>query len=64
MVDGECREQRSSARAEMTYWEYEEAVRRFQGLLVRLGVEDALRKAGAQSGDTVRIGEYEMEWLD
>lgn len=50
--------------AEMTYWEYEEAVRRFQGLLVRLGVEDALRKAGAQSGDTVRIGEYEMEWLD
>ena len=50
--------------AEMTYWEYEEAVRRFQGLLVRLGVEDALRQAGAQSGDTVRIGEYEMEWLD
>jgi GTP-binding protein len=50
--------------AEMTYWEYEEAVRRFQGLLVRLGVEDALRQAGAQSGDTVRIGEYELEWLD
>ena len=50
--------------AEMTYWEYEEAVRRFQGLLVRLGVEDALRKAGAQSGDTVRIGKHELEWLD
>jgi len=50
--------------AEMTYWEYEEAVRRFQGLLVRLGVEDALRQAGAQSGDTIRIGEYELEWLD
>jgi len=50
--------------AEMTYWEYEEAVRRFQGLLVRLGVEDALRKDGAQSGDTVRIGKHELEWLD
>ncbi len=50
--------------AEMTYWEYDEAVRRFQGLLVRLGVEDALRQAGAQSGDTVCIGEHELEWLD
>lgn len=50
--------------AEMTYWEYDEAVRRFQRLLVRLGVEDALRQAGAQSGDTVHIGEHELEWLD
>ena len=50
--------------AEMTYWEYDEAVRRFQGLLARLGVEDTLREAGAQSGDTVRIGEHELEWLD
>jgi GTP-binding protein len=50
--------------AEMTYWEYDEAVRRFQGLLSRLGIEDALREAGARSGDTVHIGEYELEWLD
>ena len=50
--------------AHMTYWEYDEAVRRFQRLLERMGVEDALRQAGAKSGDTVRIGEYELEWLD
>jgi GTP-binding protein len=50
--------------AEMTYWEYDEAVRRYQGLLARLGVEDALRAAGARSGDTVHIGEYELEWLE
>jgi GTP-binding protein len=50
--------------AEMTYWEYDEAVRRFQRLLVRLGAEEALRQAGVQMGDTVRIGEYELEWQD
>ncbi len=50
--------------AAMTYWEYEEAVRRFQRLLVRLGVEDALREAGIRSGDTVRIREHELEWED
>lgn len=48
--------------ADMTYWEYDEAVRRFQGLLEHLGVEEALRTAGVEPGDTVRIGEYELEW--
>jgi GTPase len=50
--------------AAMTYWEYDEAVRRFQRILERLGVDDALQRAGAQQGDTVRIGEYELEWQD
>jgi GTP-binding protein len=50
--------------AEMTYWEYDEAVRRFQRILERLGVDDALRRAGAHQGDTVRIGAYELEWQD
>jgi GTP-binding protein len=48
----------------MTYWELEESVRRYQRLLRRLGVEDALRAAGAQPGDSVRIAEYELEWQD
>ncbi|GMR11188.1 MAG: GTPase ObgE [Anaerolineae bacterium] len=48
--------------AAMTYWEYEEAVRRFQRLLVRIGVNKGLREAGIKAGDTVHIGEYEMEW--
>jgi GTP-binding protein len=50
--------------AEMTYWEYDEAVRRFQQLLVRLGVEEALQQAGARPGETVRIGDYELEWQE
>jgi len=50
--------------AQMTYWEYDEAIRRFQRLMARLGIEEALRNAGAGSGDTVRIGEYELEWRD
>ncbi len=51
--------------ARMTYWEYDESVRRFQRLLETLGVEDALRKAGVQEGDSVFIGEdFELEWED
>lgn len=50
--------------AEMTYWEHDEAVRHFQRLLVRLGVEEALRQSGARLGDTVRIGDYELEWQE
>jgi GTP-binding protein len=50
--------------AAMTYWEYEDGVRRFQRILQTLGIEEALRKAGIQAGDTVLIGEYELEWQD
>ena len=50
--------------AAMTYWDFDEAVRRFQRILEALGVEEALFNAGAQPGDTVRIGEYELEWQD
>jgi GTP-binding protein len=50
--------------AEMTYWEYDQSVRRFQQLLQKVGVEDALRKAGILPGETVFIGEYELEWQD
>ncbi len=50
--------------AAMTYWEYDEAVRRFQKILEHLGIDEALKEAGAKNGDTVRIGEYELEWQD
>jgi len=50
--------------ARMTYWEYDEAVVRFQRLLDVLGVKRGLEEAGVQEGDTVRIGEYELEWSD
>lgn len=50
--------------AAMTYWDYPQSVRRFQKILQTLGVEDRLRKAGVQEGDTVFIGDYELEWFD
>jgi len=48
--------------AAMTYWDYEEAVQRFQRTLEVLGITEALEQAGVQTGDTVFIGEYELEW--
>jgi GTP-binding protein len=50
--------------AAMTYWEHDQSVRRFQRMLQQLGVDVALRKAGVRSGDTVKIGEYELEWQE
>ena len=48
--------------AAMTVWNLEEAVRRFQRALERMGITAALEKAGVQPGDTVRIGERELVW--
>ena len=50
--------------ARMTYWEYDEAVERFQKILEVLGIYRALIDAGVQAGNAVRIGEYELEWSD
>jgi GTPase len=50
--------------AAMTYWEHDGSVRRFQKLMEKLGVDKALRNAGAQEGDTVAIGEFELEWQE
>jgi GTP-binding protein len=50
--------------ASMTYWQHDGSVRRFQKIMETLGVEEALRKAGVQEGDTVAIGDFELEWQD
>ncbi len=50
--------------AAMTYWEHDGSVRRFQRLMETLGVEDALRKAGVEEGDTVTIAGFELDWQD
>jgi GTPase len=50
--------------AKMTYWEHDGSVRRFQKLMERLGVDKALREAGIQEGDTVYVGNFELEWKD
>ena len=50
--------------AKMTYWEHDGSIRRFQKLMERLGVDKALREAGIQEGDTVYVGNFELEWKD
>jgi GTP-binding protein len=48
--------------AQMTNWDYYEAAMRFQRILTALGITEALRAAGVQEGDTVRIGSVELVW--
>jgi GTPase len=50
--------------AKMTYWENTQSIRRFQRILQTLGIEESLRQAGVEEGDTVYIGEFQLEWQD
>ena len=51
--------------AKMTFWEHPGSLRRFQNLMRTLGIEDALRQAGIEDGDTVMIGDkFELEWVE
>jgi GTP-binding protein len=50
--------------AAMTFWQHDGSVRRFQRLMEYLGVDRALQQAGAHEGDTVRIGEDELEYQE
>lgn len=43
---------------------YYDALLRLHRYLERRGVIEALREAGVQEGDTVRIGDFELEWRD
>ena len=48
----------------MTNWDQEEGVRRAYRVFQAMGIADALREAGAREGDTVRIGDTELEWSE
>ncbi|WP_144461376.1 GTPase ObgE [Siminovitchia fortis] len=48
----------------MTDFSREESVRRFARQLRSLGVDDALRERGAKDGDTVRLLDFEFEFVD
>ncbi|GIK27598.1 MAG: GTPase ObgE [Chloroflexi bacterium] len=50
--------------AAMTHWDNEEAILRFQEILEVLGVSRALEERGVRVGDTVIIGDYELEWSE
>lgn len=42
----------------------EESVERLQRIINRMGIDSALKEAGAKEGDTVRIGEFEFEYIN
>ncbi|HET7522412.1 MAG TPA: GTPase ObgE [Bacillales bacterium] len=48
----------------MTNFSTDEGAKRFARQMRRMGIEDALRKKNIQDGDTVRILDYEFEYLD
>lgn len=50
--------------ADMTYWEYDDAIRRFQRIMESMGIDKALREAGIVEGDNVIIGDHEFSWSD
>jgi GTP-binding protein len=50
--------------AAMTYWEFEPTVLRFQQILEKMGITEALGEAGIREGDTVYIGDNTLEWSD
>lgn len=56
--------QRIERAAAMTYWDNEAAIMRFQQILETTGISEALVEAGVGVGDTVFIGDYELEWSD
>ncbi|HEY3340989.1 MAG TPA: Obg family GTPase CgtA, partial [Anaerolineae bacterium] len=51
-------------RVETTRWDLDEAVQRFQNLLQRTGISTELEQRGVKKGDTVYIGDYELEWSE
>ncbi|MFQ5433698.1 MAG: Obg family GTPase CgtA, partial [Anaerolineae bacterium] len=48
--------------AAMTYFEFDATLLRFQQILEKMGVTDAMEKAGVKAGDMVFIGDQELEW--
>ncbi len=50
--------------ARMTNLNSYDSIQRFSRMMRNMGVDDALRKRGAKDGDTVRIGDFEFEFVE
>lgn len=48
--------------AAMTNWDSDESLERLWRIMVARGIAAALAEAGVSLGDTVLIGDYELEW--
>ncbi|HVQ44248.1 MAG TPA: GTPase ObgE [Candidatus Saccharimonadia bacterium] len=50
--------------ARRTNFDQDDGIRRLRDILAKMGIAAALRRQGAQDGDTIRIGDTELAWLD
>lgn len=48
--------------ARMTVWDYYEAVQRFQRVMEAMGVDAALKEAGAKQGDLIMIDKWDFDY--
>ncbi len=48
----------------MTNFDQYDAVKRFQSIMRRSGVDDALRARGAKDGNTIRVGDMEFDFVE
>jgi len=48
----------------MTFWEHFESVRRFQRIMESMGIAAELKARGVTEGDSVIIGDHELEWAE
>jgi GTPase len=51
-------------RAQITRWDLDEAVQKFQRALENSGIGPELQRKGVKPGDMVHIGIYELEWAE
>jgi len=49
-------------KVQMTRWDLDDSVAAFQRVLQNTGIAPELERLGIQPGDTVYIGDYELEW--
>lgn len=48
----------------MTNWEHDDSLRRLQNILTKIGLDAALKEAGAQDGDLVQIADKEFDYAE
>jgi GTP-binding protein len=48
----------------MTDFSHRDGVERFARIMRQMGVDQALRQKGAENGHTVRIGEFEFDFVE
>lgn len=48
----------------MTNWQHDDSLRRLQNILTKIGLDAALRAAGARDGDLVRIADKEFDYAE